>query len=125
MPITEPRENELAAEGYWPVATSAVNLKDMGEHTAQNSIRRVPINTKHPGKQTAEAVGRRLLDVMVYAKGCRVGGKLSFDDLAVASEVGDWKMPDFKTACAYAAAQGWLIIEVDVLTLTSAGLAAA
>ena len=34
-------------------------------------------------------------------------------------------MPDFKAACAYAACQGWLIVEDDVLTLTTAGLAAA
>ena len=46
------------------------------------------------------------------------------DDLAETSEVGDWKMPDFKAACAYAASQGWLIVEDDVLTLTTAGLAA-
>ena len=34
-------------------------------------------------------------------------------------------MPDFKAACAYAATQGWLIVQDDVLTLTTAGLAAA
>ena len=34
-------------------------------------------------------------------------------------------MPDFKAACAYAASQGWLIVDDDVLTLTVAGLAAA
>ena len=33
-------------------------------------------------------------------------------------------MPDFKTACSYAASQGWLIVENYVLTLTTAGLAA-
>jgi hypothetical protein len=47
------------------------------------------------------------------------------DDLVEASEVGDWKMPDFKAACTYAASQGWLIVEDDGLTLTTAGLAAA
>jgi hypothetical protein len=41
------------------------------------------------------------------------------------SEVGDWKMPDFRMACAYAASQGWLIVQDDTLTLTTAGLAAA
>jgi hypothetical protein len=41
------------------------------------------------------------------------------------SEIGDWKMSDFRMACAYAASQGWLIVEDDVLTLTTAGLAAA
>ena len=34
-------------------------------------------------------------------------------------------MPDFKAACAYAASQGWLIVEDDVVTLSRAGLAAA
>jgi hypothetical protein len=65
------------------------------------------------------------LDVVVYAKGCRVGDALTLDDLAETSEVGDWKMPDFKMACSYAAAQGWLIIKGDSLTLTTAGSAAA
>ena len=50
---------------------------------------------------------------------------LTLDDLAETSEIGDWKMPDFKAACAYAASQGWLIVEDDTLTLTTAGLAAA
>jgi hypothetical protein len=40
-------------------------------------------------------------------------------------EIGDWKMPDFKLACAYAASQDWLIVEDDALTLTTAGLGAA
>ena len=34
-------------------------------------------------------------------------------------------MPDFKAACSYAASQGWLIVRDDMLTLTTAGLAAA
>lgn len=55
---------------------------------------------------------------------CRVGSKLTLDDLAD-TRIGDWKMPDFKTACAYAASQGWLIVRDDVLTLSTAGLAAA
>ena len=38
--------------------------------------------------------------------------------------IADWKMSDFKAACAYAASQGWLIVEEDALTLT-VGLAAA
>ena len=48
------------------------------------------------------------------------GPLLTLDDLAGASEIGDWKMPDFKAACAYAVSQGWLIVEDDVLTLTAA-----
>jgi hypothetical protein len=67
----------------------------------------------------------RLVDVVVYAMGCRIGDKVSLDDLAETSEVGDWKMPDFKIACAYAASQGWLAIEDDALMLTTAGSAAA
>ena len=49
---------------------------------------------------------------------------MTLDDLAETSEVGDWKMSDFRTACTYAASRGWLIVENDVLTLTAAGLAA-
>jgi hypothetical protein len=45
--------------------------------------------------------------------------------LAETSEIGDWKMPDFKAACAYVAFQGCLIVEDDVLTLTTAGLGTA
>ena len=56
---------------------------------------------------------------------CRIGGTLTLDDLAETSEIGDWKMPDFKAACTYAASQGWLIVEDDTLTLTTAGLGAA
>ena len=78
-----------------------------------------------PASRTPEAIGRRLLEIVVYGKCCRIGGSLTFDDLAETSEVGDWKMPDFKAACSYAASQGWLIIRDDTLTLTTAGLAAA
>ena len=66
-----------------------------------------------PGQQTPEAIGRRLLEIVVYDKCCRVGGKLTLDDLVETSEVGDWKMPDFKAACSYAASQGWLIVRDD------------
>jgi hypothetical protein len=69
-------------------------------------------------------MGRRLLAIIVYEKCCRVGGTLSLDDLAE-TEIGDWKMPQFRAACAYAASQGWLIVQDDVLTLTTAGLRAA
>jgi hypothetical protein len=48
---------------------------------------------------------------------------LTLDDLA-ATEIGDWKMPDFKAACSHAASQGWLIVEGDILTLTTVGLRA-
>jgi hypothetical protein len=39
--------------------------------------------------------------------------------------MGDWKMPAFKMAGTHAASQGWLIVEDAVLTLMTAGLAAA
>jgi hypothetical protein len=72
-----------------------------------------------------EITARRLLKIVVYDKGCRIGEKLTLDDLAETSEVGDWKMADFRSACSYAASQGWLIVSDDMLTLTTAGLAAA
>jgi hypothetical protein len=97
----------------------------MGEHVEHRGIQRLRIARKRPGKQSAEAIGRRLLEIVVYDKCCRIGGSLTLDDLAETSEVGDWKMPDFKAACSYAASQGWLIVRDDMLTLTTAGLAAA
>ena len=62
---------------------------------------------------------------MVYRRNCRIGDRLDLDVLSETSEVGDWKMPDFKMACDYAVSQGWLTIEGGTLTLTAAGLAAA
>ena len=97
----------------------------MGEHVAQQNIDRRGVNTNRPRRQTAETLGRKLLNVIVYGRGCRIGSKLSVDDLVETSEVGDWKMPDFKLACTYAVSQGWLIVQDDILTLTTAGLAAA
>jgi len=47
---------------------------------------------------------------------------LTLDDLAATSEIGGWKMSDFKLACAFAASQGWIIVQDDVVTLTTAGL---
>jgi hypothetical protein len=88
-------------------------------------IDRPRIARKRRIKRTPQAMGRRLLEIVVYAKGCRFGGTLSLDDLAETPEVGDWKMPDFKKACSYAASQGWLLVQDDALTLTAAGLAAA
>ena len=97
----------------------------MGEHIEQQKFDRSRTARKRPAKQTPELIGRRLLQIVVYGKRCRIGGKLTLDDLAETSEIGDWKMPDFKLACAYAASQGWLIVVDDTLTLTTAGLAAA
>jgi hypothetical protein len=94
----------------------------MGEHIEHRNTERPRTVRKHPSKQTPETIGRRLLEIVVYDKCCRIGGKLSLDDLAETSEVGEWKMPDFKAARSYAVSQGWLIVEDDVLTLTTAGL---
>ncbi len=96
----------------------------MGEHVGQD-VERPRIARQRQGKQTAEAIGRRLLEIIVYAKCCRIGATLTLDDLAETSEIGDWKMPDFRLACAYAVSQGWLTADDDALTLTTAGLAAA
>ena len=96
----------------------------MGEHIEDQNTGRPRTARKRPSKQTAETIGRRLLEIVVYDKCCRVGGKLSVDDLAE-TEIGDWKMPQFRAACAYAVSQGWLIVQDDMLTLTTAGLAAA
>ena len=54
-----------------------------------------------------------------------MGAKLNLNDLVETTEVGDWKMPDFKLARTYAVSQGWLVVAGDMLTLTTAGLAAA
>ncbi len=92
----------------------------MGDHTQQRITERPRIARKRP-KQTAEALGRRLLEIVVYGKCCRIGGTLTLDDLAE-TEVGDWKMPDYRAACSYAVSQGWLIVQDDTLTLTAAVL---
>jgi len=92
----------------------------MGEHIENRNTGRPRIARKHPSKQTAEAIGRRLLEIIVHEKSYRIGGKLSVNDIAE-TEIGDWKMPEFKAACSYAASQGWLIVEGDALTLTTAG----
>ena len=97
----------------------------MGEHVAQQNIERHQFNRKRPGRQTPQVIGRRLLDVVVYQKNCRIGDSLDLDVLSETSEVGDWKMPDFKAACSYAVSQGWLIVQDNKLTLTIAGLRAA
>ena len=97
----------------------------MGEHAAQRITDQPGGGRKGSSTPTPQALGRQLLDILVYANRCRIGDKLTLDDLVETSEIGDWKMPDFKAACAYAASQGWLIVQGGVLTLTTAGLAAA
>ena len=100
-------------------------LFGMGENITQQNIGRRTTGTVREERKTAEAIGRKLLDIIVYGKSCRIGAKLNVDDLADTSEIGDWKMPDFKLACSFAAAQGWLVIDGNTLTLTVAGSAAA
>jgi hypothetical protein len=92
----------------------------MGEHIEQGARSARAARKRRPRKQIPQTLGRRLL----YNKSCRIGGKLTLDDLAE-TEIGDWPMPDFKAACAYAASQGWLIVRDDTVTLTAAGLASA
>ena len=94
------------------------------EHIEQRSPRRAGSVARRPGKQSPETIGHRLLEIVVYDKCCKIGGSLRLDDLAD-SEIGDWTMPNYRTACRYAAYQGWLIIGDDTLTLTIAGLRAA
>ena len=72
-----------------------------------------------------ELVEPELSPVGERLRAAREEKKLSLEDLAETSEVGDWKMPEFKAACTYAASQGWLVVRNDALTLTMAGLAAA
>jgi hypothetical protein len=96
----------------------------MREHIEQHGLRRARSDPTRPSKQTPETFGHRLLEIVVYQKCCRIGGSLRLDDLAD-SEIGDWTMPTYRVACRYAAAQGWLVIGDDRLTLTIAGLRAA
>jgi hypothetical protein len=113
-----------AERAFWPSAIPAAIQWGMGEHTEQRITERRRTPRKRPGKQEPEAIARRLLQIVVYDKSCRIGGTLTLDDL-IETEIGDWKMPAFKVACAYAVSQGWLIVVDDTLTLTTAGLAAA
>ena len=73
----------------------------------------------------AEPMARKLLAAIVYDRGCRVGDKLTLDDLIETTDIGDCKMSAFESARAYAAAQGWLVIEDGGMRLTTAGSAAA
>jgi hypothetical protein len=91
----------LGVLGDWLVAIAITSMMGMGENIAQQNIGRSPSRRKRPGRPTAEAIGRNLLNIIVYAKGCRVGDKVVLDDLAETSEVGDWMMPDFEMANWY------------------------
>jgi hypothetical protein len=110
---------------YWSVGAGTIIDADMGEHIQRQIADRPRLSRKRPVTLTPELIGRRLLEIIVYDKTCKIGATLALDDLVDTSEVGDWKMPDFKMACTYAASQGWLVIEGDSLILTTAGSAAA
>jgi hypothetical protein len=116
---------QYSAGNLWSVSLGTIMVRGMGENITHQNIGRRPTGTVRGDRKAAEAIGRKLLDVIVYGKSSRIGDKLNVDDLAGTSEIGDWKMPDFKLACSYAAAQGWLVIDGDTLTLTVAGSAAA
>jgi hypothetical protein len=91
----------------------------MGENVHQRAVK------PHTELRPAEPIARKLLDVIVYDKGCRIGDKLTVDDLIQTTGIGDWKMSAFETARIYAVAQGWLVMEGDSMKLTTAGSAAA
>jgi hypothetical protein len=61
--------------------------------------------------------------IVVYTKHCRVGGKLTLDDLEVTEKV-IGRCPEFRSACGCAASQGWLVVANDTVTPTTAGMAA-
>ena len=65
-------------------------------------------------------MGRWLLAIVVYDKCYRIGGTLTLNDLSE-TEIGDWKMSNLS---AYAVQQGWLSVQDDAVTLTTAGLRA-
>jgi hypothetical protein len=88
----------------------------------------VPSRRSRPSIADADppqALARRLLEILVYKLFCRAGGSVRIAEVADTTEIGDWKMPEFKACCTYAVSQGWLIVEEDSLILTNAGLAAA
>jgi hypothetical protein len=96
----------------------------MGDHIQRPIAARQGSAGTVPANRHRKQFGRRLLEIVVYNKRCRIGGTLTLDDLAE-SEIGDWKMPAFRSACSYAGSHGWLVVHHDTLTLTTAGLAAA
>jgi hypothetical protein len=52
-------------------------------HARRQPITERPrIARKRPGKQEPEATARRLLQIVVYDRRCRIGGTLTLDDLA-------------------------------------------
>jgi hypothetical protein len=93
--FTGPRAPSHRPSGYWPLPIPTVIQPGMRAHPEQRITDRRRNARKRPGKQTAETIARRLLEIVVYDKRCRIGGTLSLNDLAETSEIGDWKMPDY------------------------------
>ena len=125
QPSVTHREQATLQLVYWSVAFSTAKFPWHGRICRTAEYRPSQNQEASRNPDCRSAMGRKLLDVIVYGRSCRIGGKLSVNDLVEASEVGDWKMPSFKVACTYAASQRWLIVADDTLTLTTAGLAAA
>ena len=101
-----PQADHFLPLSYWSLRDPDRYPTGMGEHIEQRRYDRSRTARKRPAKQTPELIGRRLLEIVVYDKCCRIGGTLTLDDLAETSEIGDWKMPDFKAACTYAVSPG-------------------
>jgi hypothetical protein len=127
----------VAAMPGWPIARNTAHVRLCSCAAMSRTIIR-PVGLGVEDGSSADGVlsaaeqraitrsmARRLLQIVMYDKSCRIGATLTLDDLVDTSEVGDWKMPDFRAACSYAASQGWLVVQDDALTLTAAGLAAA
>jgi hypothetical protein len=88
----------------------------MGDQIQRQFADQPRLSRKRPAKQSTEAMGRRLLEIVVYDKYCRIGGTLPLDDLAETA-IGDWKVSQFKATCAYAVSHGLLIVVDNALTL--------
>jgi hypothetical protein len=106
-------------------AEAQENLMLADKHADQSNAKRDPIYRKFPKEQSAEGIGRRLLDVIVHLKNSHSGDSFTISNLVETTEVGDWTMPDVRIAQTYAASHGWLVVEGDTLTLTTAGWSAA
>src|SRR5689334_7797885 len=101
--FTAPCNGGYSPMAYWSVAFATVMHRAMGVHIEQQGAQRPEIARKRPGKQTAEMIGRRLLEIVVYERCCRIGVTLTLDDLVATSEVGVWEEPASKAGRAYAA----------------------
>ena len=98
-----------AAVKRW-LAEANKNLAQANEHGGHLNTDRRRISRKPSGKLRAAAIGRRLLEIVRVRQALSDRRHADPGRSGGASEIGDWKMPDFKAACAYAASQGWLIV---------------